>query len=256
MAYKFGLKWSPPGAVKLKLKNYVDIPALPPVPASYGHEKTVTAWGMLGNDRVGDCVFAGGAHEHLVYAGANSRPLPDFTDVSVLSDYSALTGYDPAQTDPDTGENPTDQGTDMATAAAYRKSTGLIDAAGVRHKIGAYLALDPGNLDELYAASYLFGAVGIGVVITQAQMDQTGSGKPWSYKRNSPELGGHYVPVVARRKNYPIVVTWGQLQLITPAFYEKQSNEAIAYISDEYLTGGVSPEGFDKAALLADLARI
>ena len=46
-----------------------------------------------------------------------------FSDFSVLSDYSAVTGFDPA--DP-----ATDQGTDVQDAATYRRVTGLLDANG------------------------------------------------------------------------------------------------------------------------------
>ena len=55
-----------------------------------------------------------------------------FNNQSVLKDYSAVTGFNP--NDPNT-----DQGTDMQVAASYRRKTGVLDAAGKRHKVIAYL---------------------------------------------------------------------------------------------------------------------
>ena len=43
---------------------------------------------------------------------------------------------------------------------------------------------------------------------------------------------------------------------MTDAFFRKYNDESIAYVSEEMLTGGKSPEGFDAAALLVDLKAI
>jgi hypothetical protein len=246
---KFGLNPTPPEAVSLKLSNYLDLGALPKIPGSFGHENILTDYGMLANDQYGDCVVAGACHEVMIWNAAAGHPVPTFTDETALADYSAITGFTPD--DPST-----DQGTDMAAAARYRKNTGIVDAAGNRHKVAAYLAIEPGNLHELAAASYLFGAVGIGIEVTDVAMNQFENGQPWSYRRGGNILGGHYVPIVAKRQGYYIAVTWGKLQKMTWAFYVQRSMTAIAYVSEEYLNNGVSPEGFNKTALLRDLGRL
>lgn len=247
--YKLGLNPSPNEAFPLKLGTYLKPAALPKIPGSFGHENLITDYGMLANDQVGDCVIAGSDHEVMIWNAAAGNPVPRFTTDTALSDYSAITGYDP--------DDPTsDHGTDMATAAEYRKTTGMVDADGNRHKIAAYLEIEPGNLAELAAATYLFGAVGIGIVVTDIAQQQFAEGKPWSFRAGGNIMGGHYVPVVAKRGAYFTVVTWGKLQKMTWAYYMKQSMRAIAYISDEYLHNGESPEHFDKAALLRDLAAL
>lgn len=247
---KLGRNPSPAGAVKLRFSDYVDTAAvLPKVPVSFGHYASVPKdWGMLGNDQYGDCVFAGAAHEHLLWETANKRSVA-FTNSDVLGDYSAVTGFNP--NDPNT-----DQGTDMATAAGYRLHTGILGSDGGRHKIGAYLALEPGNLNELVTAAYLFGAVGIGITVTQLNMDQFNQNKPWTYRSGGQSLGGHYVPVVGRKGNTLFAVSWGRVQTMSWAFFTKQSDETIAYISQDYLTADKSPEGFNGAALLSDLTAI
>lgn len=160
--------------VKFKLSNFIDPSVFPKVPAVFGHENSVVDWQVLANDSVGDCVIAGGAHETMLWNASCGKKVL-FDDKAVLSDYSAITGYNPA--DPNT-----DQGTDMKAAASYRRTTGLIDASGNRHKIAAYLAITPGDIKEHYIAMYLFGAIGIGILFPDYAMDQFSQGKAWSVR--------------------------------------------------------------------------
>jgi hypothetical protein len=238
---------------------YYRVAALPPYPAQFGHEVQVDAngWGMLGNgpdDSVapgfqgaGDCVFAGADHETLLWTTEGGRPAK-FTGANAIADYSAVTGYRP--------NIPfSDRGTQTRAALNYRRKTGILDADGIRHKIGAYLALEPGNIDHLLEALYLFGAVGIGLKFPNSAMDQFNSGQPWSVVPGAKAAGGHYVPLVAMR-NYLVCVTWSRLQMMTWQFYKEYCDEAWAILSPEMLTAGVSPEGFNLAQLQADLSAL
>ncbi len=233
-------------AIKLKLRDYAT--ALPATPDVFGHEALLPAnVGMLGNDQFGDCVWAGAAHETILWnleAGATVT----FTADDSLADYAAVTGFKP--TDPSS-----DQGTDMQVAAAYRKATGVIDASGNRHTVAAYLAVE--GLEEAASAAYLFGACGIGIQVPSSAQDQFSAGEPWDVVDGSSIDGGHYVPLVGRAANGNyLVITWGRVQEATPAFLERYQDEAIAYLSDEFLTGGKSLEGFDLPTLTADLAAL
>jgi hypothetical protein len=241
-------------SVQLKLADYFDhATVLPKIPAEFGHEHLVASWDMLANDTVGDCVFAGAGHETVLWNDEASRRVA-FTDESILSDYSAVTGYDPAQAQPD-GSNPTDQGTDMQIAASYRRRIGILDATGVRHKVGGYVALRQGDPPQLAAAAYIFGAVGIGLRCPDYMEQEFAAGKPWDVRHGSPDIvGGHYVPVIGRLANGNfLVVTWGQVQQMTPAFYRRFCDEAVVYFSTEFMTAGHSPEGFDLAQLQTNL---
>jgi hypothetical protein len=254
-AMKYGKKPARINSVQLKLCDYFDHKiVLPKIPAEFGHDRLVTAYGMLGNDRVGDCVFAGAAHETMLWNREAGRTIA-FSDDSVLSDYSAVTGFDPSQTDPVTGENPTDGGTDVQVAASYRRRIGVVDSAGVRHKIGGYVALTPGDPDQLAAAAYIFGAVGIGIRVPDYAQDEFEAGQPWDTRLGVPNIeGGHYIPIVGRRNGMFDVVTWGRIQQMTVAFYRRFCDEAIVYLSTEFLSAtGASPEGFNLAQLTADL---
>jgi hypothetical protein len=246
---KLGKTKARPGAMSLKLSDYLKKSViLPSVPKTFGHEGLVPAsWGMLGNDNYGDCVWAGAAHETMMW-NAEAGVKVAFTDTSVLSDYTAVTGFNPKKPN-------TDQGTDMVVAASYRRKTGVLDAAGKRHAVAAYLAIKPGDLNEHLIAAYLFGAVGIGIQFPNTAMDQFNAGKPWDVVAKSKIEGAHYIPLVARRTNLE-VVTWGKLQQMTTAFFQKYNDESVAYVSLESLKNNKSPEGFDAAQLQADLAEV
>jgi hypothetical protein len=203
---------------------------------------------MLANDRYGDCVWAGAAHETMLLAREAGNCV-SFTDACVLGDYSAATGFD-------AGKPETDQGTDMQQAADYRRKTGIADADGTRHLIAAYLALEPGNLKNLYQASYLFGIAGIGLRLPASAIAQHERGEAWDVVANSPVEGGHYVSLVGRRADGLVVVTWGAIQAMTEAFLREYCDEAIAYVSRECLIDQKSPEGFSYADLMSDLGAL
>ncbi len=232
----------------LLMARYVDMSKLPHIPDRFGHEDLVQNWQMLGNDRAGSCVWSGAAHETILWTREGDPATAVFDDASVLSDYSATTGY--KESDPNT-----DQGTDLHSAMKYRRNVGVLDANGKRHKIAAYVWLEPGNIQHLLAATYLFGAVGIGIQFPNSAMDQYNSGSPWSVVGGSSIVGGHYIPVIANRSNL-IVVTWGKTQEMTQGFYQRFCDEAVAMLSFESLisTGPLNTiDGINISELVKDL---
>lgn len=252
---KYGKKAASSDSRDLRFENYRIGLALPPIPAQFGHEALIprTGWGMLGNDQYGDCVWAGAAHETMLF-NREANVTVDFSQHNVLKDYSAVTGFNPH--DPES-----DQGTDTRDAMKYRQKTGVLDAAGKRHTIGAYLAIDPKNLAHLYEAIYLFGAVGLGIQVPTTAQEQFTENKPWDVVPHASIEGGHYVPLVAKRSTVnftpmPICITWGRQQPVTEAFLHKYADEAFAIVSLEALTNGKTLEGFDMAQLQADLKNL
>ena len=210
----------------------------------FGHEEQTPPipWGMLGNDQVGDCVVAGGAHEHMLWSLMGGKPLT-FRTEDVFKDFTAITGLPPSPL----------VGADMERAANFRLKTGLLGADGKRHKIASYLEITPGSLKELYAAMYLFGAVGIALHLPSTAEQQFSNHKSWHIVGGGYWLGYHYVPAIALREGNIVVVTWGRFQAMRPSFYVANCVQAIVYLSDEALTGGKSLEGFDRHALIADM---
>jgi hypothetical protein len=250
MRYRLGKKPARPGAVDLRFDSLFSAVALPVPPAVFGAQAGVS-YGMLANDRYGDCVEAGAAHETVVMLAAVGRTVR-FTDTDVLEDYATITGFVP-------GEDATDQGTDMQVAASYRQKTGVRDATGTRHKITAYAALRVGDVGEIALAAYLMGAAGFGMQFPSSAEDQFDAGEPWSVVPGDRIEGGHYVPIVGRAASGNLVcITWGQSHEVTPGFYQQYCDESIAYVSQEFLSSAsnLSPGGFSLSALETYLREI
>lgn len=224
------------------------------VPSIFGHGKSFTDWGMLGNDQYGDCVFAGSDHEvmlinNLAQGDVVNKEVVKFTPENALADYGAVTGFNP-----ETGEG--DNGTDVHDALNYRLKTGLIDASGKRHKIAAYVALEPGNIEHLVEAIFVFEAVGIGFEVPSSAMSQYDKGEVWSVVPGAQIEGGHYIPLVGKPAIGNLTaVTWGKRQVMTEGFYKKYCDEAYAYITEEELKARDKKNwgGFSWEQLQADL---
>lgn len=244
---KLGKKPARKDAVLLKFSRYVTY-QLPPPPETGGHRDLITTpdWGILGNDQYGDCVWAGAAHETILWNKEAGNDVI-FSPEAVLSDYSASTGFNP--NDPNT-----DGGTDMQLAAKYRQDTGILDASGNRHKIGAYLALETDR--DIKQAIHLFGAVGIGVEFPDSAMNQFDANQDWTVVSGANVDGGHYIPGITYDKDFVYVVTWGKVVRASWHFIHKYMDEGIVYLSEERLVAGKSLEGFDLTQLQTDLRAI
>jgi hypothetical protein len=133
---RLGKKPAAPRPTDFKFAEFAGAIKLPTVPSRFGHGTAYANWEMLGNDRYGDCVWAGAAHEHMLFNKVVSGHDVPFDDDAVLADYAAATGFD--RNDPST-----DNGTDVHQALDYRRKIGIADTNGTRHKIGAYVSLDP-----------------------------------------------------------------------------------------------------------------
>lgn len=244
-----------PGAVTFRFDEFVDTAQLAPPPTSFGRDRLVKRWGMKGNDVAGDCVFAGAAHEIMLWCAEAGAPV-HISDNTTLKNYAKITGYDPRQTDAQ-GNNPTDQGTDVASWLGIRRKIGFLDDGGHAHKIGAYVALEPGNQDQLRFAAYYFDGVGIGVRFPEQWMDSfRQGGRTWTAVRNPNYVGGHYITNVAFRDGRPVIVTWGAEVELTLGGYAQTCDEAYAYLTPEKLQNGVDSNGFNYSQLTAKLAQL
>ncbi len=241
---------SPLNKKAIMFDQIFDTSKLPTPPKVFGNQKLVKVWHVYGNDEYGDCVWAAKAHMHMMWSLMGGNPRDRFTTFDVLSDYAAQTGFNAS--DPNS-----DQGTDMKAAAEYHRKTGVRDATNKRRLVTSYVNLQPGSVGQLAVAAYIFGAVEIGVLMTEDQMTQFDQGKPWTVTKAEP-VGGHCIPIVGRDADGNFIcVTWGRLQKITPAFLKKYMDEGIAYLNEEILNKlGLSSEAYDKATLQTMLAQV
>lgn len=224
-----------PVLAKLALSDIVNVKALlPQIPGRpFGHADLVSgqSLGMYGNDRFGDCVAAGAAHEHRISSVISGTPAL-FSDQDVLKAYAAMNGH----RYPIKAGGVNDQGTDMVTAASWRRKTGITDQTGKVHKIDAYVSIEAGNIEDMLVALYIFDQIGCGINFPGSAMDQFNAGKPWDVVKGASIEGGHYFPIVAGINDTESDgITWGAYQPFTDKFYEKYNDETLAYINLENL---------------------
>jgi hypothetical protein len=249
---KYGRNLRPtPHPLTLDFKAFLKADAEPPPPekAYWEYNPDPSTIGMYGNDTVGDCVCAYCAHLVMrITAHTGKMVVPELGDVIEM--YSALTGYDPSQTQPD-GSNPTDTGTTFEDAYAYLKSTGL---AGV--KIYGWSKIDHTNYQTRAQGVYLFLGVGIGIQCPASAQDQFSAGQPFSVVDGSPIEGGHAIDESGyggAGENYG---TWGKGdQKAERAWSEQYSDEGYIVLTPALIKAAsdVSPTALNYDALTKEL---
>src|SRR6516162_4409976 len=109
---KFGRRRPVAPGPRLRLERYLKS-TLPPAPASvdFSAKGQPALSNIYGNDRLGDCVIAGGYHVVATETG-NAGQLFTATPEQIIADYEAIGGYNPD--DPNS-----DRGCDEPTALNY-----------------------------------------------------------------------------------------------------------------------------------------
>ncbi|HET9895465.1 MAG TPA: hypothetical protein VFQ44_11095 [Streptosporangiaceae bacterium] len=215
----------------------------PPAQAHWGHGLPFT---MLDNDKYGDCVEAGFAHQLQIWGDRAGTPFVP-TDAQTVAAYTAITGFNPD--DPST-----DKGTDILTACGYWKSTGIAD-----HQITAYAAVNPRDRAEVCEAIAWYGGAYIGLALPISAQGQVG--KEWTVTTGKDakagSWGGHCVPLCGYDANVVWCVTWGALQPMTWEFLTTYCDEAFVMLAQEWMeASGESPSKLAWGQLLADLANL
>ena len=232
----------------------------------------VKAWGweyaaapikldMLANDTLGDCVIAACMHFAQVETANTGAPLTPNAELAIQT-YSAVTGYDPSQTD-DQGNNPTDQGTSFESQMfPYWIKTGIpmLDAKGnlVYHKIKGFAALDITSIQQQRYATFLFGGSLLGIQVPQSAMPSGPGEVPNWNTFTGPILGGHGINRMGQGAAGGEVASWGMKIPYTNAFAQQAMDESYIVTTDQWLnsTTGKSPTGLDLNGLLAAQAAL
>jgi hypothetical protein len=222
----------------LKFRKY--IPLLPPPPSNADWGSGITDWGELGNDIVGDCVFAGGGHALQTWSAATG-PIFNPTTDQILAYYSLWAGYNPA--DPST-----DQGyVELDFLNHWRKEK------FIEMELVGYADPDVNSLTELKQAIALFGGVYIGIQLpygwqSMKVWEVTGPPVPWN---------GHAVWVNKYDDGLKLFncVTWGENMDTTYDFLSPNAggylDEAHCLLSQIWLDR--APADFKTGDLMADL---
>ena len=187
----------------------------------------------LGNVDVGDCGVAGPGHQ-IAWMDTRTERSQRVTADGVLADYYAITGGP-------------DVGVQAADVFDYWTKTGICGC-----KIGAHLAIDLANDQDLSAAMFELGGVHL---LLQLPKCVQGADK-WDVPSGDDGgvWGGHWVWAHAKSGLW-IVNSWGQHIPVTPAFIARYAYAAYAALTNDMLDDatGLSFAGLDLPGLNAAL---
>ncbi|CAB4131389.1 hypothetical protein UFOVP276_185 [uncultured Caudovirales phage] len=256
-----GKKPFEPKTKDLHLKAYINKAAIitaASVPASMDWlsfscpdgEKPQPDTDALGNDRAGDCVFAGPGHMvNMVRAqtGNSSRVSTD----EVIAAYSKYSGYDPV-----TGAN--DDGYYVRDMLNIWQRTGLYGT-----KILAYALVNWKDPEEVAIASWL-GCGTIGgyslPIASQDQQDEAGRQlwyvptDGWPCGKGPGSWGGHCMWLRGASPKLMTANSWGIDTTWTLDWQAQCCDEMwVALVDSWQLTTGRAPNGFAYGDLLADV---
>jgi len=241
---KLGRKAIKTDTPTLALARYLT-PGLPPPPASADWTNGIASWGMMLNDKLGDCTIAGAAHAIQVFT-ANTSAMVTVPDATIECYYERWDGYVAGNARTDKG------GVELEVLNNWQKQ-GL---AG--HLLMAFADPAPNNLDQVRQSIALFGGVYIGLNLPLTAQSQD----VWDIENSSGtkaapgSWGGHCVFVPSYDEKSFTCITWGELKTMTIAFWNRYCDEAHTLLSADWLAAKGAPSGFDQEQLQADLRAI
>lgn len=234
----------------LLLANYLDSERLalhyPTQPALRWGNK-VSRWPILGNNRMGCCVFTSMGHARILWSTVAGNTI-SLTEDDVVNAYAAATGYDPR-----TGRN--DNGANCLRSLKWWRKNPIGDQT-----LYAFAAIEPGNAQTVKIAMSLFGGVYTGVSLPKSGQGQMNRGQPWtvvSGRDAEPGTwGGHAMFACSYDMDGPVYTTWAKTQKASWQWFSRYTDEAYALISLDWINNNAAPNGFELQALLNDLSRI
>jgi hypothetical protein len=193
-----------------------------------------TLFPMDGNDTYGDCTIAALAHAITAFHGLiGKKHVPSKTTVTKL--YFKLT-------------NGVDSGLDPLTVIDYWRKHSVSE-----DKILAYAKINPLDHTTVKQAVRLFGGIYTGFQVQKNCIEDFEKRKTWDVAPLTND--GHMVQTVAYDPNGVSVLTWGNTQRGTWAWWDECVDEAYAILPPEAKTAGFTP-GFNFDQLKADLSVI
>lgn len=241
---KLGRKAIKTDSRTLALATYLT-PGLPPPPPAVDWTKGMTSWGMMLNDKLGCCTIAGVGHAIQVWS-ANTAKEITVSDDNILKYYEQWDGYNPKDPTTDNG------GIELDVLSGWKKS----EFCG--HKLAAFADPKYTDLDEIHQSIALFGGVYIGLALplTARNQDVWDVVPHGGADAKKGSWGGHCVFVPKYDEKSFTCITWGQLKVMTLAFWKEYCDEAHTLLGENWLHAKKSPGGFNQTELMADLGKI
>jgi hypothetical protein len=230
----------------IKMRSLFRKAVLPPIPDQYDFDalKPVDIpLPMFANDAFGDCVIAGRAHQTLRFEFNEQKRLITIQDDDVITQYMKETGG-------------ADDGLIVLDSLKSWRNDGWM-ADGKHYTIHAFAQINEKDSDEVKAAIYCLGGIGVGLNLPKSASEQLDAGLPWDFSWHWNAMpgswGGHYVYVKGYNEVGPVCVTWGKEQQMTWKFFKCYCDEAYGIVdgADKFIDSDL-----DVAALESQLAEI
>lgn len=221
---------------------------LAPSPPEADYSMAIKSRPLFGNDKLGDCTCAQGAHAIQIWTSFTTGEvvLPLQT---VIDFYGKTCGYIP-------GDEFTDTGGVLADVLKYWYLNSFGD-----HKLLGFASIRPGNRASLKDSIYLFGAVSLGLQLPLSVQNKT----VWDISPDIPLVGndapgswgGHAALGVAYTPDYLLIYTWDKFIKASWTWVDRYMDEAFACLSPDWINAaGTAPPGFDRDTLVADMQAI
>lgn len=228
----------------LQFANYVNVSPLGTVA-----DWTVmmqSAWGMLGNDNYGDCVYADTGHTIELWTSTASNAVL-VTTGEALAMYSRDTGFTPAIPDSDRGSDP------IQACADWQKKGYIV--GGIAHKIDAYVQVNLQNHDHVKSAIDLTGHIR---VCWSNFPDGWMNAMNWDVANAfNPTGDGHDTPAYGYDDQGIIIITWGSKRHATWAALDEFGDLGLCELSKDWIDAqGQSPAVFSWDQLMIDLKKV
>lgn len=211
-----------------------------PTPPAKVEVPAVANWEMLGNEKYGDCTFAGIVHAKMATAkvlGINEA-VP--TEEQVVGSYLNYT-------------HGQDTGCVEATLLQYWQKNELFGG-----KIAAFAPTDHADLIELKSVIAHYGLAYIGVTLPSVSETQFQNHQPWALTHTPADnniIGGHCIILVGYDETYFYAITWGSVQKIEYTWLQSYMDESWAIITPEIVEKGQYGD-MRLADLLADIEKL
>jgi len=230
----------------LRLARYIEKRKVPKIPQAHNLSKRTLArfptLGMMRNDALGDCTCAAIGHSFQTweaYGAKGNAAVWQPSDDDVVAVYNKV-------------NHGADEGANALDVLNVMRSEGM---GG--NKIGAFVAINPQDHDQVRTAHFLFGGIyfGAGLPVT-AQAQENGV---WEYTPDKPGFepyswGGHMMNLEDTSKKLLTAITWGHLQKMTWEWWDRYVDEAYVILEEDYIGADKrSPQGFSLAKLTDDL---
>jgi hypothetical protein len=218
---------------------------LPPPPATTDRTYGITEWGVMGNDRIGDCAYAAVGHHIMAWSMGTVKKPTVLSDDTIIGAYASGTGYNPA--------NPaTDRGSSMLDVQQQWRTQGI---GG--NKLVASAGLDLRDPVDVKSVVHYYGGAYCGFMLPRSAEEQTAANLVWTTPWFSPIVGGHAIPILSYDAAHLWAITWGKIQAMTWDFFFRYCDEAYALVDPLWAeTNGTTPAGLRLDALVSDLGAV